>query len=93
MNCNSCGSSNLIDGTIVNSDGGHTSVFVPNDRPYLKKIFGIGGSKVLAHVCVHCNNLQFTVDFSEEDKARYVEFEGKQPGILERINEEENLPD
>lgn len=51
-------------------------------------MFGIGGSKIHSYACVHCNNLQFTVDFDEKEKAKYVEFEGQQPGLLERINEE-----
>ena len=28
------------------------------------------------------------VEFSEKDKERYIEFEGRQPSLLERINEE-----
>jgi hypothetical protein len=30
--------------------------------------------------------LQFTVEFTERDLERYQEFEGEQPGVLERIN-------
>ena len=54
--------------------------------PAFKRIFGIGSKAVQAYGCVHCRNLQFTVDFSESDLARYLEFEGEQPGVLERIN-------
>lgn len=89
MICNSCGSSNVIEGTIINSsDGGNASLFVPNDKPLYKKIFGFGGSKILSFACVHCGNLQFMVEFSEKDKARYLEFEGRQPALLERINDD-----
>jgi hypothetical protein len=28
------------------------------------------------------------VDFREEDRERHAEFEGEQPGVLERINAE-----
>ena len=89
MNCNSCGSSNLIKGTIIDSsDGGNASLFVSEDKPFYKRIFGIGGNKILSFACVHCGNLQLMVEFSEKDKQRYIEFEGRQPSLLERINDE-----
>lgn len=89
MNCNSCGSSNVIEGQVINSgDGGSASLFVSKDKPLYKKIFAIGGNKILSFACVHCGNLQFMVEFSEKDKERYIEFEGQQPGLLERINDE-----
>lgn len=89
MNCNSCGSSNVIEGTIINSgDSGSVSLFVSKDKPLYKKIFGIGGNKVLSFACVHCGNLQLMVEFSEKDKQRYIEFEGRQPSLMERINDE-----
>ena len=79
----------LIEGTIINSsDGGNRSLFVSNDKPLYKKIFGIGGNKILSFACVHCGNLQLMVEFSEKDKELYVEFEGRQPGLMERINDE-----
>lgn len=86
MNCNSCGSSNVIEGTISDSNGGNVSLFVPKEKPLYKKIFGIGTNKILSFACVHCGNLQFMVEFSEKDKQRYVEFEGRQPSLMERIN-------
>jgi len=49
-------------------------------------MFGIGGKDIHAFGCVHCQNLQFTVEFSESDLERYQEFEGEQPDVLERIN-------
>lgn len=89
MNCNSCGSSNVIEGTIIDTNsGGDSSLFVAKDKPFYKKILGIGGNKILSFACVHCGNLQLMVEFSEKDKARYIEFEGRQPSLLERINDE-----
>jgi len=89
MNCNSCGSSNVIEGTIVNnSDGGSTSLFVSKDKPLYKKIFGMGGNKILSFACVHCGNLQFIVNFSEKEKKQYLQFEGQQPSLMERIKDE-----
>ena len=94
MNCNSCGSSNVIEGTIIdNTSGGSASLFVSKDKPLYKKIFGMGGNKILSFACVHCGNLQLMVEFSEKDKERYLEFEGRQPSLLERINSESETPE
>lgn len=90
MHCNACGSTNVIEGEI-RSESGSIGVFIPKDKSYFKKMFGIGGSKISSFACMHCNNLQFTVNFSEEERSRYVKFEGQQPGILERLNEETDL--
>ena len=94
MNCNSCGSSNVIEGKIINSsDGGDASLFVSNDKSLYKQIFGIGRNKILSFACVHCGNLQFIVEFSEKDKERYKEFEGQQPSLMERIKGKFETPE
>lgn len=85
MKCTACGSSALVAGAIRDSNGS-TLGFYPNDLPVLKSIFGIGSKAFQAYACVHCRNLQFTVDFSERDFERYQQFEGEQPDVLERIN-------
>lgn len=85
MKCNACGSSSLVVGTIVGGDGTNPS-FYPSDMPAVKRIFGIGSKAIQAYGCVHCRNLQFTVEFTERDFERYQQFEGEQPGVLERIN-------
>ena len=85
MKCTACGSSSLVMGTIMGSDGSSPGFF-PSDMPALKRIFGIGSRKIQAYGCVRCRNLQFTVDFSERDFERYQQFEGEQPDVLERIN-------
>ena len=85
MKCTACGSSSLVLGTIMGADGSSPG-FYPSDMPALKRVFGIGSRAVQAYGCVHCRNLQFTIEFSERDLERYQEFEGEQPGVLERIN-------
>lgn len=75
------------------NDGGNASLFIAKDKPFYKKIFGIGGNKILSFACVHCGNLQMMVEFSEKDKERYIEFEGRQPSLLERINDESETPE
>ena len=86
MKCIACGSASLIEGTVVDSGGGGGVRFYPSDRPLLKRILYMGNREVRAYGCVHCQNLQFAVDFNESDLERYQQFEGEQPGVLERIN-------
>ena len=88
MNCLACGSSALVSGTVYDTGGGGTAVFKLDDVSIWKSVFGVGTRKVRAYGCVHCQHLQLAVDFSEKDKQRYQQFEGEQPGVLERINEE-----
>ena len=85
MKCIACGSASLIDGTVRDSNGGAVRFYL-SDLPILKRIFGIGNRAVQAYGCVHCGNLQFTVDFTERDLERYQQFEGEQPDVLARIN-------
>jgi hypothetical protein len=87
MKCVACGSAALVKGTL--SDGGGTAgFFKPDDVPFLKSAFGIGNRGIRAYGCVHCQHLQLAVDFKESDLERYQQFEGEQPGVLERINAE-----
>ena len=86
MNCLACGSSALVGGTVLENSSGGTTMFMIDETPIWKSMFGVGTRKIRAYGCVHCQNLQFTVDFSEKDVRRYQKFEGEQPGVLERIN-------
>jgi hypothetical protein len=85
MKCTACGSTALIEG-IVRDSNGSVVQFCPSDVPTLKTIFGIGVRAVRAYGCMHCQNLQLAVEFNESDLERYQQFEGEQPGVLERIN-------
>jgi len=51
-------------------------------------MFGTGTRPVRAYGCLRCQHLQLAVEFSEEDLRRYQQFEGQQPGILERLETE-----
>ena len=85
MKCTACGSSSLVEGAVL---GGDLSAFgfYASDLPSLKRIFGMGSRAIQSYGCVHCKNLQFSVEFSASDLERYQQFEGEQPGVLERIN-------
>ena len=88
MNCLACGSSALVSGTVLEISGGGTAAFKLDEVSTLKSLFGVGTRKIRAYGCVHCQHLQLAVEFSEKDKRRYQQFEGEQPGVLERINSE-----
>jgi hypothetical protein len=88
MKCAACGSASLIEGELVDVANGGMSAFKFKDVSTWKSIFGKGIRKVKAYGCVNCYHLQLAVDFSNEDCARYRQFEGEQPGVLERINTE-----
>lgn len=88
MKCAACGSTNLIEGNILNESGDSTLTFKPQEISLWKAVFGIGIQEISAYACVHCGNLQLNVNFSDKDRRRYLEFEGQQPNLLERIESE-----
>ena len=88
MKCLGCGSEALVAGTIMNSSDGGKPVFKIDVISKWKSLFGIGTRGIRAYGCVHCQHLQLAVDFTEKDLLKYQQFEGEQPGVLERINSE-----
>ena len=86
MKCVACGSTALVEGTLIDNSGNKTSIFKPKELSIWKSIFAIGKREVRAYGCIHCQHLQLAVNFSEEDVQRYQQFEGQQPSVLERIN-------
>jgi hypothetical protein len=88
MKCVACGSTALVEGTLIDNSGSRTSIFKPRELSIWKSMFGVGTRGVRAYGCLHCQHLQLAVNFSEEDLQRYQRCEGEQPGILDRINSE-----
>lgn len=88
MKCLACGSTNMIEGKITDDAGSTSESFTPKDTSSFLSFFGIGARKIHNFACVHCGNLQFVIDFNDEDKERYAKFEGEQPSLLERLNSE-----
>ena len=88
MKCVACGSAALVEGSLMENASGGTSMFKLKESSKWKSMFGLGWREVRAYGCVHCHHLQLAVSFSEEDFQRYQQFEGEQPGVLERINSE-----
>jgi len=87
MKCLACGSESLVGGTVLDSNGSKPT-FKLDDTSTWKSMLGIGTRGVHAYGCLHCQHLQLAVDFTEKDLRRYQQFEGEQPGVLERINTE-----
>ena len=85
MKCISCGSKNLVEGTIPLNPKDELK-FNPGGRTLKDRVF-MGGRKIRAYGCLHCNHLQLGVDFEPGDLERYQEFEGIQPTIVERLEE------
>ncbi len=92
MKCVACGGEGLVEGVLASGSGTDDVRFRLADSSYLTKFLGIGSKPVRAYGCVRCGHLQLAVEFNEEDSRRFLEFEGQQPGVLERINEEEGGP-
>lgn len=88
MKCSACGSTALVEGRLMDNASGGNLAFQPADRSTLRKMLGMGSRKIRSYGCIHCRNLQLAVEFNEEDLQRYQEFDGQQPGVLERINDE-----
>ena len=92
MKCVACGGEGLVGGVLSTETDVGNACFRLADRSYWSKLLGLGSKKVRAHGCVRCGHLQLAVEFDEKDLRRFLEFEGQQPGVLERINEGEGGP-
>jgi predicted nucleic-acid-binding Zn-ribbon protein len=86
MECVRCGATAIVEGSLLDTGGGGGLAFLIKETSFLKQIFGGGSRKVYAHACVHCSHLELNVEFTEKDRKRYQEFDGPQPGVLDRIN-------
>ena len=83
MKCVSCGSTNLVEGDVLQTPK-YNFKFHPGGSSLKDRMFG-HGRQIHAYGCLHCNHLQFTVDFEPGDLERYQEFEGTQPPMIERL--------
>ena len=86
MKCAACGSTNLIEGKVVEAENAFGDCrFQPSETSFFRKIVSSGMKKISGFACVQCGNLQLQVQFDKEDLRRYQTFEGEQPSILERL--------
>ena len=75
----------MIDGSLMEMSGGGGVAFISNEGSYLKRIFGGSSRTIKAFACLHCSHLELMVEFTDKDRQKYQEFDGPQPGILDRI--------
>ena len=92
MKCVACGEEGLVEGKLGAGHGTDDVRFRPADNSYLKAVLGLGSKPVHAYGCARCGHLQLAVEFDEEDLRRFLEFEGQQPGVLERLGEDDEGP-
>ena len=92
MKCVACGGEGLVGGVLASVTDAGDVCFRLADRSMWSKLLGLGSKTVRAYGCVRCGHLQLAVEFDEKDLRRFLEFEGQQPGVLERINDEEGGP-
>ena len=93
MKCVACGGEGLVEGVLAAESGTDDVRFRPTDGSSWRKYLGLGSKNVRAYGCVRCGHLQLAVEFDEEDSRRFLEFEGQQPSVLERLNEGEGGQD
>jgi DNA-directed RNA polymerase subunit RPC12/RpoP len=93
MKCVACGGERLVEGKVSAGHGTDDLSFRPADGSYLKAMLGLDTRHIRAYGCARCGHLQLAVELSEEDLRRFLEFEGQQPTVLERLNEEQDDPE
>lgn len=85
MECVRCGATAIVEGSLMETTSNGAVAFLSADTSLLNRIFGSGSRKIMAQACVHCSHLELMVEFTEKDRKRYQEFDGPQPGVLDRI--------
>ncbi len=86
MECIRCGATATVEGSLMDTGGGGSLVFLLKDISRLKSIFGAGSRSINAHACLHCSHLELTVEFTDKDRKKFQDFTGPQPDVIDRIN-------
>lgn len=82
MKCPACGSTNVVEGMVSDSNG-HAVVFELETRSLLRRIKGVGHREVTTTACVHCGVIQQRVAFTDEDRARLATFDEPRPSVVD----------
>lgn len=88
MECVRCGAMAMIDGSLMEGSGGGDVYFRSNAVSFMKRMFSVDNRKIKAYACLHCSHLELMVEFTDKDRKKYQEFDGPQPGVLDRISNE-----
>ena len=92
MKCVACGGESMVEGRVAYGRGADELRFTPGDKSFLKTMFGVGSRPVRGYGCARCGHLQLAVEFDEDELRQFLEFEGQQPSVLERLGEENDRP-
>ena len=82
MKCLACGSSNLVEGTAMDSNGSSVA-FQLLDNPAWKQMLGVGKRKLQTYACVHCGMAHQRVAFTAGDREQFAKFDGPQPSVVD----------
>jgi hypothetical protein len=85
MKCVRCGATAILEGSLMEGSSGGDVLFYSKQTSYLKRMFSAGTRKIKSYAGLHCSHLELMVEFTEADRKKYQEFEGPQPGVLDRI--------
>jgi hypothetical protein len=82
MKCLACGSSNLVEGVAMDSNGSPV-LFQFAQNPTWKRMLGVGQRDLAAYACVHCGLVQQRVTFTSKDREQLARFDGPQPSVVD----------
>ena len=82
MKCLACGSSNLVEGVVTDSNGAPV-FFQLAQKPKWKQMLGVGQRVVVTYACVHCGLVQQRVTFTSEDREQLARFDEPQPSVVD----------
>lgn len=82
MKCLACGSINLIEGYVMDSNGTRVCFQFAN-RSAIKAMFGIGQRPLTLLACMHCGAAQVRVDFTDSDREENVRFDIPPPSVTD----------
>jgi len=79
MKCLACGSSNLVEGVVTDSNAAPV-FFQITDKPKWKQLLGVGQRVVVTHACVHCGLVQQRVTFTSKAESSLPGLTGPSQG-------------
>jgi hypothetical protein len=82
MKCLACGSTNLVEGYVMDSNGTRLCFQFAN-RSTLKAMFGVGQRPLALLACMHCGATQARVDFTDSDRKDNARFDSPPPSITD----------
>jgi hypothetical protein len=82
MKCLACGSLNLVEGYVMDSNGTRLAFQFAN-RSTIKAMFGVGQRPLALSACIHCGSVQARVDFTDSDREDNARFDSPPPSVTD----------